>query len=75
MVVLDGTTPFGQLTFAGQVIVLPGVESFVKNNVNDVVVAGVFVNGAKVAFPVKVAVTNVPLDKSIVGAVPVFPKA
>lgn len=75
MVVLDGTTPFGQLTFAGQVIVLLGVASFVKNNVNDVVVAGVFVNEAKVAFAFNVAVTKVPFARSIIGEDPVLPKA
>lgn len=75
MVVLDGTTPFGQLTFAGQVIVLLGVASFVKNNVNDVVVAGVFVNEAKVAFAFNVAVTKVPFARLIIGADPVLPKA
>jgi len=57
------------------VIVLLGVPSLVKNKVNDVVVDGVFVNEAKVAFAFNVAVTKVPFARLITGADPVFPKA
>ena len=77
MVVLVGTTPFGHTTEAGQVIVLPAVASFVKCNVN----ATVSPDGTDpklnthVAFPVKVAVTKFPFERSRVGAVPVLPKA
>jgi hypothetical protein len=74
VVVLIGTVPAGNLTDAGQVIVLPAVPSFVKSNENDDAPFPGLEN-VKVQFPVRVAVTKVPLFKLMVVAVPVFPMA
>jgi hypothetical protein len=74
VVVLVGTVPFGHTTAAGQVIVLPGVASLDKCNVNPKAPVGTLViENAKVALPVKVAVTKFPFDNASVGAVEVLP--
>jgi hypothetical protein len=74
VVVLIGIVLLGHLTAAGQIILLPGVASLVKNNVKDDAPKEGF-EKVKVQLPVKVAVTKLPFAKFIVAAVEVFPTA
>lgn len=75
VVVLTGTDAFGHLTDTGQVIVLPAVPSLVRTKVNENAPEETPVkSNTNVQFPVRVAVTKLPLDSAKVADVPVFPK-
>ena len=75
VVVLVGTTPPGQTTAAGQVIVLLAVASFARNNVKETALDDTPVVKVQVQLPVRVAVTKFPFARLIVAAAPVFPTA
>jgi hypothetical protein len=67
-----GIDPDGQITAAGQVIVLPPVPSFLRTKVKAKALVVGF-EKEKVQLPVRVAVIKFPRDKSKVAEVPVLP--
>ena len=73
-VVLVGIVPPGQMTDTGQVILLPGVASFLNINVNATACDGTLVI-VNTAFEFKVAVIKLPFARLMLEFTEVFPNA